>query len=100
MPKITFLPVNMTIEVQKGDSILDAAITNDVPLQHACGGFCACTTCHVQVRAGANHLSPIEGEEEDRMVTLEGKTDVSRLSCQARVLGDVTVEIVNLDEGM
>jgi 2Fe-2S ferredoxin len=90
----------MTVDVRQGDTLLDAAISNDVPLQHACGGFCACTTCHVHVKSGAERLSPMEGEEEDRMMTLEGRTPSSRLSCQTRVLGDATVEIVNLDEGM
>jgi 2Fe-2S ferredoxin len=101
--KLTFLVPGgepMVVDARDGDSILDTAINSDVPLQHACGGFCACTTCHVQVRSGGEHLSQIEGEEEDRMVTLEGKTPVSRLGCQARVHGPATVEIVNLDEGM
>jgi 2Fe-2S ferredoxin len=90
----------MVVEARDGDSILDTALNHDVPLQHACGGFCACTTCHVQVKSGGENLSPVEGEEEDRMMTLEGKTPVSRLGCQARVHGSVTVEIVNLDEGL
>ncbi len=101
--KLTFLaPARdpMVVEARDGDSILDTALNHDVPLQHACGGFCACTTCHVRVKAGGENLSPIEGEEEDRMASLAGYTPASRLGCQARVHGNVTVEIVNLDEGM
>lgn len=98
MPKVTFLPVNITCEAQSGDSVLDIAIQNDVPLQHACGGFCACTTCHLKVRSGAENLSPMEEDERERLEsTAENVTRESRLGCQAKVIGDVTVEMVNCD---
>lgn len=97
MAKITFLPINQTYDVKDGESILDVALNNDVPLQHACGGFCACTTCHVIVKSGAEHLSKMEDEEQDRIETLSDLTPESRLSCQTKIHGDVTVEIVNLD---
>ena len=97
MPKITFLPVGTTVECSKDESILDVAIDNDVPLQHACGGFCSCTTCHVIVKEGMQNLSPQEEEEKDTIELAEGLTDNSRLACQSRVQGDVTVQIVNLE---
>ena len=98
MPKITFLPMNQSYEAKSGESILDVALNYDVPLQHACGGFCACTTCHVQVKLGAENLSPLEDEESERLdYVAEGVTLSSRLGCQAKVQGDVTVEIINLD---
>jgi len=98
LPKITFLPMNQTFEVSKGESILEVAINNDVPLQHACGGFCACTTCHVHVKSGAENLSEMEEDEHDRIETVSDLTPSSRLSCQAKINGDVTVEIMNLDD--
>lgn len=98
MPKVTFLPVNKTVEAAQGESILDVAINNDIPLQHACGGFCACTTCHVVVKSGESHLSPLEENEEERLDTVSGLTLHSRLGCQARVHGDVVVEIQNLED--
>jgi 2Fe-2S ferredoxin len=103
MPKVTFLPLNVTIEVDeskypfgnqgKPGSILDIALANDIDLQHNCGGSCACTTCHVIVKGGMENLSPMEGDEEDRLDTAEGLTLHSRLGCQAVVKGDVVVEI-------
>ncbi len=39
MPKVTFLPDNETVEVKEGSSILDAALDNDIWLDHNCGGF-------------------------------------------------------------
>ncbi len=95
MPKVTFLPMNTVCEAKSGDSILDVAIQNDVPLQHACGGFCACTTCHILVKAGEQSLSAMEDDEEERLDRATGVTLHSRLGCQARVEGDVTVEILN-----
>ncbi|MFQ5893277.1 MAG: 2Fe-2S iron-sulfur cluster-binding protein, partial [Nitrospinota bacterium] len=57
MPKVTFLPDNKTVEVEEGTSILEAALDNDTWLEHNCGGHCACTTCHVIVKAGQENLS-------------------------------------------
>jgi len=98
MPKVTFLPMNQVCEAKDGESILDVAINYDIPIQHACGGFCACTTCHIQVKSGMAGLSEMEDEETDRLEKVA--TDMrenSRLGCQAKVHQDVVVEIVNLD---
>jgi len=101
--KVTFLPLNTTVEVDderypladhgKPGSLLDIALATGVHLEHNCGGSCACTTCHVIVKAGADNLSEMEGDEEDRLDMAEGLTIRSRLGCQAVVRGDVTVEI-------
>ncbi|MFQ5596521.1 MAG: 2Fe-2S iron-sulfur cluster-binding protein [Nitrospiria bacterium] len=97
MPKITFLKDdpnrNITIECKTGETILDIALKNDIELEHNCGGSCACTTCHVIVRGGLDHLSDMEEDEEDRLDTAEGLTLTSRLGCQAVVEGDCVVEI-------
>jgi 2Fe-2S ferredoxin len=101
MPKITFTnigPSPVTIDARSGDSVLDASIDNGVPIQHACGGFCACTTCQILVHQGGEHLSAMEEDEDERLERVAAsRTDNSRLACQAKVHGDVTVEIVNLE---
>lgn len=99
MPKITFLPMNQTVDAEMGETILDAAIRHDIPLQHACGGFCACTTCHVIVKEGEETLSEKEEDEEERLDRATGLTLRSRLGCQAKVSADVTVEIMNEGHG-
>jgi len=101
--KVTFLPLNKTVEVDDAKypladhgqpgSLLDIALAHDIHLEHNCGGSCACTTCHVIVREGADNLSEMEGDEEDRLDMAEGLTIRSRLGCQAIVRGDVVVEI-------
>jgi 2Fe-2S ferredoxin len=98
MPKVTFLPVNQTFEGRPGESILEIAIANDVPLQHACGGFCACTTCHIHVKEGLESLSTSEEDESERIERVQDLKPFSRLGCQAKLgKSDVTVEIKNLD---
>jgi 2Fe-2S ferredoxin len=101
--RVTFLPMNVTVEVDDasypfGDhglpgSLLDIALAHNVPLEHNCGGNCACTTCHVIVKEGADNLSEMQPDEEDRLDMAEGLTLHSRLGCQAVVKGDVILEI-------
>ena len=103
MHRVTFLPLKKTIEVDdskypladhgKPGSLLDIALANGIELEHNCGGSCACTTCHVIVREGAENLSEMAEDEEDRLDMAEGLTIHSRLGCQAVVRGDVVVEI-------
>ena len=92
--------MNQTVEGEVGDSVLDVAIRYDIPLQHACGGFCACTTCHVLVKSGLDQLTTIEDDEEERLDRATGVNLTSRLGCQAKLKGgDVTVEIMNEGHG-
>ncbi len=103
MPTVTFLPENKTVEFESGKlpyrdhgnpgSVLDVALNFDIHLEHACGGSCACTTCHVIVVEGDDNLSPPEDDELDRLDMAPGLTLHSRLGCQAVVVGDVKVEI-------
>lgn len=96
MPKITFITAyseTTTLEVKEGETILDVALDHDIDLEHNCGGNCACTTCHVIIREGMDHLSEMEEEEEDRLDTSPDLTLSSRLACQALIEGDCVVEI-------
>jgi 2Fe-2S ferredoxin len=101
MPKITFLPNRrmseaLTVEVPDGTSILDAAEEHvpQIPVGSACGGVCACSTCHVYVQQGAEHLSEQQDDEIDRLDLAFDPRPESRLGCQTRVQGgDVVVKI-------
>lgn len=73
-------------------SILDVLLGHGVFLEHACGGSCACTTCHVVVTQGGAQLTPAEENEEDMLDRAPGLTPTSRLGCQA-VVTDPAAEI-------
>ena len=64
MPKVRFIDQNIEIEVPVGSSILQAAREAHAPEGDACGGQCACSTCHVYVQQGLELLS--EAEEEGK----------------------------------
>ncbi|MBI4482251.1 MAG: (2Fe-2S)-binding protein [Acidobacteria bacterium] len=92
MPRMVFESENRILEVEAGISILEAAEKFGIPLEHACGGICACTTCRVDVVEGAENLTPVQPTEENllREVNLTGPF---RLGCQARVAGNVKLRI-------
>jgi len=71
----------------KPGSILDVLLGHGLFLEHACGGNCACTTCHVIVKKGMEYLSENTEEEDDLLDKAPGLTPTSRLGCQAVVLG-------------
>src|SRR2546428_11537348 len=77
----------------KPGSILDVLLGHGIHLEHACGGNCACTTCHVIVKGGGNKLSASEESEEDLLDKAPGLTPTSPPRRQA-VVEDPDVEIV------
>ena len=105
MPRVTFIlrdGTEKTVEFELGklpfcehglpESFLDVAINSGIPLEHACGGSCACTTCHLFIRDGEEHLSEPEDKELDRLDTAWDLRTSSRLGCQAVIKGDVVAE--------
>jgi ferredoxin, 2Fe-2S len=93
MTIIRFAEQGIESEVGAGQSILDAARRAHAPEGDACGGVCACSTCHVYVEQGAELLSPASENEED---ILDKAFDVrinSRLGCQAKVRGEGVVVV-------
>jgi len=104
MPKVTFIKdgKETTVEFEQGkleyqhhglpESFLDVAMNFGISLEHACGGSCACTTCHLIIRKGAENLSEEQDNELDRLDTAWDLTTSSRLGCQAVIKGDVVAE--------
>jgi 2Fe-2S ferredoxin len=103
--EVTFLPEGKSVQFEQGkmpykehgkrQSLLDVALNGHVRLDHACGGNCACTTCHVWVKEGAENLSPMDDDEADRLDMAADLKLNSRLGCQATITkpGKVVVEI-------
>ena len=94
LPHPEYCPQGTEIRASAGTSICEALLENRISIEHACDMSCACTTCHVIVRAGLASLNPAEEEEEDLLDRAWGLEPNSRLSCQAILAQqDVTVEI-------
>lgn len=81
------------VEVRKGDTILDAALDNDISLHHNCGAVLACSTCHVYINKGMETLPEISDSEEDFIDRAVNPKLNSRLACQCRITADVEVTI-------
>ena len=103
--RVTFLPEGKTVEFENGklpyldhgkpQSILDIAQNFNIFLDHACGGNCACTTCHVWVKKGVECISEMDDDEADRLDMAADLQLNSRLGCQAVIEkpGEVVVEV-------
>ena len=95
MPKVRFEPDGIEIEVPVGTSILESSQKAGAQVGSACGGVCACSTCHVYVKQGLADLAEASDREEDIMDKAFDVRPNSRLGCQAKILRDsnVVVEI-------
>ena len=81
------------IEVPVGSSILEAAQKLHAPEGYACGGVCACSTCHVYVLGGSELLSEKEDDEEDILDKAFDVRGSSRLGCQSKIERDGAIEV-------
>ena len=81
------------VEVPVGTSLLQAAAMAHAPEGSACGGVCACSTCHVYVTRGAELLSDQEDDEADILDKAFDVREASRLGCQSQIVKDGTIEV-------
>lgn len=73
----------VTIEnVEPGVSILEVALDNNIELHHNCGMVCACSTCHIYLEKGENHVAELSDKEEDFIDRARNPRLTSRLGCQ------------------
>jgi 2Fe-2S ferredoxin len=103
--KIRFMPMDQTVEVDPSKvpyddhglpgSILEIALAHGIDIDHACGGVCACSTCHVIVKQGLGSCNEAIDEELDQLDNAPKTTFQSRLACQTVPNGqmDILVEI-------
>lgn len=89
MSKIIFtLPdgAEKEIDADNGLSIMEIAHKNDIPLEGACEGSLACSTCHVIVNEDDFEKLDEPSEDEEDMLDLAfGLEETSRLGCQIRM---------------
>ena len=100
MPQVTYAMQDGQTKAVQGDdgkTILQIALDNDIPMEHACGGNGFCTTCSCDVKDGQKMID--EGtvsavNEKEENMGVEGPE--RRLGCQTKVSGDITVTVVEV----
>lgn len=86
-----------TFAVADGDNLLDIAQANDLEMEGACGGSCACSTCHVIVESDHYDAMPEPDDDENDMLDLAfGLTETSRLGCQVEMSKELDGLVVRL----
>ena len=93
MPKVRFEPDGIEIDVPVGTSILEASQKAHAQVGSACGGVCACSTCHVYVKAGLEDLSDASDREEDILDKAFDVKSHSRFGCQSKITRDTTIVV-------
>ena len=75
--------LDVEVEAEAGQRLLDVAWAASQPLEGACEGVMACSTCHVIVDADDfDRLPPASEEEEDLLDIAAHVRRTSRLACQ------------------
>lgn len=99
--KVTFIDKDAqshTFEVSAGDNLLDIAQANDLEMEGACGGSCACSTCHVIVEDADmyDRMEEPDDDENDMLDLAFGLTETSRLGCQVKMSKELDGLVVRL----
>jgi 2Fe-2S ferredoxin len=95
--RVIFMPEGKAVEFEYGKlpydnhgkpmSFLDVAENFGIFLDHACGGNCACTTCHIWIKEGADNVTEMDDDEADKLDLAADLQLNSRLGCQAVITG-------------
>lgn len=93
MARVRFIEQQLEVEVPLGTSILQASKQVGAPEGDACGGVCACSTCHVYVEEGAELLTEASEDEEDILDKAFDVRMTSRLGCQAQLAKEGLVSV-------
>jgi len=85
--KVKFLPYETEIEIEKGDTVIRAALAAGVHVNASCGGEGVCGKCRVLIEDGT-----VEGGISEKLSEEDQKRGY-RLACQAVVKSDLVVRI-------
>lgn len=92
MPKVKFVPQNIELEIKPNQTVLDLAHQNDIHIQSVCKGVPSCAECRIQIKEGEwNVIPPLK--KELQLIGTAWFVDRSRLSCQLKCFGDVTIDL-------
>ncbi|MBN1222179.1 MAG: DUF4445 domain-containing protein [Candidatus Aminicenantes bacterium] len=92
--RITFLPFDISVDVQAGTKIWDAIKSENLPLKASCGGEGICGDCIVQILAGCTVTKP-SAALPNRLIR-QGYA----LACQTEVNDNLIVQLPQFQELM
>ena len=75
-------------KITNGQTILEICLKHNIDLKHNCGGVCACSTCHIYVLQGGEHLEEMSVREKHFVARSEQPTEKSRLGCQCLLISE------------
>ena len=87
LPHPELCPQGLHFEGRTGQKLVDALLKQGIAIEHACEKVCACATCHVHIREGANGIAPADDDEEDQLDDAWGLDAQSRLACCVKLSG-------------
>ena len=90
--KVIFLPQNIEFELKPNQSVMDLAHENGIHIKSMCKGLPSCAECKVKVIKGECNVIPANQKELNLIGSL-CFLDNSRLSCQMKCFGDITVDL-------
>jgi uncharacterized 2Fe-2S/4Fe-4S cluster protein (DUF4445 family) len=92
MPRLIFADAGKEAEFPEGKTVLSCAAEMGVKVSSVCGGDGACGTCRIEVVEGWDNLTPPTPDE-----TYKELDPPHRLSCQAKLRGDVVVKVAKIE---
>jgi ferredoxin len=92
MPKVVFQDQSKAGAFPAGETLLRCAEAIGVRISHICGGDGICGTCRVEVLHGWSSLSAMTPDETSKFLE-----PPYRLSCQAKLGGDVVVKVAHIE---
>ena len=102
MPKITFIQKDgskIEVNAEVGKTLLEVAEQNNIELIGACGGSCACGSCHVYIdEETLKKIEPAKEDEENVLDVVFNIQPNSRLACQVVVSEEMDGAIITIPE--
>lgn len=104
--KIMFMPEGTMALVPRGVTIMEASHIMGLKISAPCGGRGACGKCRVKILTGdfaeagiSSNITALSPSTADEMRFLSNTERVSgiRLACQARIMNDAVLEIMDCE---
>ena len=92
MPRVIFEDEGKSGDFPEGKTLLSIAGQLGIKVSQVCGGDGACGTCRIAVCQGWESLTPPTPDE-----TYKELEPPYRLSCQAKLKGDVVVKVAKIE---